>query len=80
MTRYTFAAIATIVLISAFAESPVSASGAILVVTAADGPMPKTAGDSKQAHPRPNPSYFVPVESPTMTQARKNGQPAKVSK
>ena len=70
--RHTFSALVVAALVFAFASGPVSASGAILVVTAADGPMPKAANGSKQVKPRPQPSSFVPIKSPTITQAKKN--------
>ena len=69
--RHTFSALVVAALVFAFASGPVSASGAILVVTAADGPMPKAANGSKQVKPRPEPSYFI--KSPAITQAKKNG-------
>jgi len=71
--RHMFSALVVAALVFAFASGPVSASGAILVVTAADGPMPTAANGSKKMKPRPESSYFVPIKSPTMTQAKKNG-------
>jgi hypothetical protein len=62
--RHTFSALVVAALVLAFASGPVSASGATLVV---QPPM------VKQVKPRPEPSYFVPIKSPTITQAKKNG-------
>jgi hypothetical protein len=78
--RYTFAVLVIATLVSAVASGPVSASGAILVVTAADDPIPKTSNGSKQAKPHPEFSYVVPMEAPTMTQAKKKERPVQFSK
>ena len=50
--RHTCSALVVAALVFAFASGPVSASGAILVVTAADGPMPKAAGEERRLHLR----------------------------
>ncbi len=72
--RYTFTTFVAAALVCFFASGPVLASGAILVVTAADGPMPKTASGAKQTNSLPGPSYAVTVEAPTMIQNKKKGR------